>query len=485
MSVQISQLPNITSTQLTSGTTTSLSVPLIASVASGNVTTYQTSFSNVKTYIQTGNLNLTGAISANLTSTVANLTVTGNLNVIGTTTSTSSQNLSSNSSIIDLHTFSSNLDPWTSDDGRDIGFRFYYYKNGVASTAALYRQNNTGYLVFAGALAGNANTGVISGGATLGSMQVGQMFVSNATATTANGTGALQVGGGISAGGNLWVVGNATVGNISASSGSGTFSSANFLNNVTVGGTLIATGKITSASHDVNTFVTVGTTLVTSGNTTVNGLTVNNSVTIGSTLGVTGNFISGSIAAAAINSNANVTASALTVNNSATIGSSLFVNGTTLAQSIIPITANTYTIGNSTNWFTTVYATAMQSQYADLAEKYISDSQYSPGTVVIFGGSQEITTTTILADTRVAGVISTDPAYLMNGESTGLPVALRGKVPVNVIGQVSKGDPLVTSTEPGYAVSAAFTDVKGHSIFAKSLVDDRGHEKRQIMAVIL
>jgi hypothetical protein len=442
-------------------------------VASGNVTTYQTSFSNVKTYIQTGNLNVTGAITANGQSTVGNLTVTGNLNVIGTTTSTSSQNLSSNSSIIDLHTFSANLDPWTSDDGRDIGFRFYYYKNGTASTAALYRQNSTGYLVYTGSLAGNANTGVISGAAILGTMQVGQMFVSNATATTANGTGALQVGGGISAGGNLWVVGNATVGNLSGTIGS--FSNVDVSGSKTVGGASIVTGKSTTASLQVNTFATIGTTLVTSGNTTVSGLAVNNSVTIGTTLGISG----------ATTAAANITASALTVNNSVTIGSTLGMGGQLNSKDIIPIIANTYSLGSSTSWYTTVYATAVQSNYADLAEKYLADNDYLPGTVVVFGGVQEITTTTSFADTRVAGVISTDPAYLMNSESPGLPVALRGKVWVNVVGQVSKGDPLVTSGEPGYAESAAFRDVKGHSIFAKSLVEDRNYEKRQIMAVIL
>jgi hypothetical protein len=338
-------------------------------------------------------------------------------------------------------------------------------------------------LVFDGSLAGNANTGIISGGASLGTMQVGQMFVSNTTATTANGTGALQVGGGISAGGNLWVVGNATVGNISGTTGS--FSNTTISGSETIGGTLTVTGKSTIAALQVNTFATIGTTLVTSGNTTVSGLAVNNSVTIGTTLGISGATTAAAITAAAITSSANITASALTVNNSVTIGSTLGLGGQLNSQSIVPTTANTYTLGSSASWYSTVYATAMQSNYADLAEKYLADDNYLPGTVVIFGGAQEITTTTSFADTRVAGVISTDPAYLMNSESTGLPVALRGKVWVNVVGQVSKGDPLVTSDESGYAESAAFRDVKGHSIFAKSLVEDRNYEKRQIMAVIL
>jgi len=98
-----------------------------------------------------------------------------------------------------------------------------------------------------------------------------------------------------------------------------------------------------------------------------------------------------------------------------------------------------------------ISATATQARYADLAEKYDSDAVYEPGTVVIFGGEKEITVTDIDEDTRVAGVISTDPAYLMNVESDGLAVALRGKVPCKVIGPINKGDVLVSSTTPGYA----------------------------------
>ena len=102
----------------------------------------------------------------------------------------------------------------------------------------------------------------------------------------------------------------------------------------------------------------------------------------------------------------------------------------------------------------TITATATQAQYADLAEKYESDAEYQPGTVVVFGGEKEITVTDQENDHRVAGVISTEPAYLMNNESSGLPVALRGRVPCKVIGPVKKGDVLVTSNRPGFAESS-------------------------------
>lgn len=136
-----------------------------------------------------------------------------------------------------------------------------------------------------------------------------------------------------------------------------------------------------------------------------------------------------------------------------------------------------------------VYATATQARYADLAEKYEADAEYDAGTVVVFGGEKEITITDIQADHRVAGVISTNPAYLMNNtEETEsfLPVALRGKVPVKVIGKVKKGDILITSNEKGYAVSAGSGDtVLASAIFARSLEDKDIDGQGTIMAVIV
>lgn len=122
-----------------------------------------------------------------------------------------------------------------------------------------------------------------------------------------------------------------------------------------------------------------------------------------------------------------------------------------------------------------ITATTTKARYADLAEKYLADRDYAPGTVVVFGGDFEITTTDKEFDTRVAGVISTAPAYLMNEESEGLAVALRGKVPVKVIGMVRKGDVLVTSSVAGYAMAASDpNNIPSASIVGKSLQDTDG-----------
>jgi hypothetical protein len=153
---------------------------------------------------------------------------------------------------------------------------------------------------------------------------------------------------------------------------------------------------------------------------------------------------------------------------------------------ILPFGANaTYNVGSVTSWFNTFYGVSTQAQYADLAEKYSSDSEYQPGTVVVFGGEQEITVTETFADVRVAGVISSNPAYLMNAAATGLPVALRGRVPVQVLGAVSKGDLLVTSAQAGFAQSVGQNNSYGAAVFAKSLVTDGGNGSKIIEAVII
>ena len=111
----------------------------------------------------------------------------------------------------------------------------------------------------------------------------------------------------------------------------------------------------------------------------------------------------------------------------------------------------TYVPSTSTLRCTSFAGNANTANYADLAEKYSSDDDYQPGTVVMFGGEKEVTASVGTATTKVAGVVSTDPAYLMNAEAQGVAVALKGRVPCFVVGPVSKGDLLVTSHVPGVA----------------------------------
>ena len=162
----------------------------------------------------------------------------------------------------------------------------------------------------------------------------------------------------------------------------------------------------------------------------------------------------------------------------------------TLTDGTLSINAGTITggvaatfSGNVTGQYFNGVATS--AQYADLAERYNADADYLPGTVVAIGGNMEITGTTSHMDTNVFGVISTAPAYLMNAESDGLPVALAGRVPVNVIGKIKKGDRLVSSDVPGLAWALGEDDVyDARAIIGRSLEDKLDGDEGVIEAAI-
>ena len=103
---------------------------------------------------------------------------------------------------------------------------------------------------------------------------------------------------------------------------------------------------------------------------------------------------------------------------------------------------------------------------------------------MVFGGTKEVTVTTQYGDTRVAGVISLYPGYVMNSQSDGQNVALRGKVPVKVTGAVKKGDLLVTAELTGFA-TVATGEFSANAVFAKSLEDKEEIGPGFVIAVIL
>ena len=133
-------------------------------------------------------------------------------------------------------------------------------------------------------------------------------------------------------------------------------------------------------------------------------------------------------------------------------------------------------IGSSSVYFNTVFAKATSAQYADLAEKYTADAEYAPGTVVVFGGTHEVTVNATDADRKVAGVISTNPSYIMNGGLEGAnvaTVALTGRVPCFVIGPVKKGDMMVSA---GLGRARAEADPRVGTVIGKALEDFDGAE---------
>jgi len=101
---------------------------------------------------------------------------------------------------------------------------------------------------------------------------------------------------------------------------------------------------------------------------------------------------------------------------------------------------------------TNITGLSSSAKYADLAERYTADADYEPGTVVELGGTEEVTQTKRHRSVAIAGVVSTDPAYLMNsGLENGVSIALLGRVPCKVVGIINKGDILVSSSTPGHA----------------------------------
>jgi hypothetical protein len=124
--------------------------------------------------------------------------------------------------------------------------------------------------------------------------------------------------------------------------------------------------------------------------------------------------------------------------------------------------------------------TATAAQYADLAEKYLSDVEYEVGTVVIVGGEKEITASSW--GKRALGVVSANPAYMMNKDlEGGTYIALKGRVPVKVIGIIKKGDNLIASNG-GNAVASVY---HSSEVFAISLESSNDTGVKLIEAVVL
>jgi hypothetical protein len=152
-----------------------------------------------------------------------------------------------------------------------------------------------------------------------------------------------------------------------------------------------------------------------------------------------------------------------------------------MTGNLIPSANVTYNIGSTTANWNNVYAvnfsgTSTTAKYADLAEKYVADVAIEPGTVVCFGGSQEVTTCDVDACRKIAGVVSTNPSYIMNAGLEGdtvVTVALTGRVPVKVVGPVRKGDMMVSA---GNGRARAEADPKLGTVIGKSLEDFDGTE---------
>jgi hypothetical protein len=234
---------------------------------------------------------------------------------------------------------------------------------------------------------------------------------------------------------------------------------------ITVGGSNIATvtyvtaqisalssNSISSGTSNVRVFANSDVTTSAAG--TANVLVVQS----------TGALITGLISATGAVTGAALTGTSLTVST-----------GNVSCGNIVNTNANGVgNIGTSATRFNQVFALASSAQYADLAEKYTADADYVPGTVLEFGGDQEVTTTTTSHSPRVAGIVSTQPSYIMNdglvSDHTAM-VSLTGRVPCLVQGPIAKGDRLVASNVVGHAQRLDPAQYEPGCIIGKALED--------------
>ena len=302
---------------------------------------------------------------------------------------------------------------------------------------------------------------------------------------------------GISATGNI--TGNNVIASGTLTAGTFSPTSLSASGNVT-GGNIITAGLISATGNITGAFIlgngsqltgvdatqivngTSNAKVVSSGGNIAVGIGGTSNVAVFATTGVfiTGvNSVSGNITGGNLLISGAIEDSAqLDIRTTASNANIVFTpNGTgnvNTAANIMPTANATANIGSAALSFNTVFAKATSAQYADLAEKYTADADYVPGTVVSFGGTKEVTITTVASDTRVAGVISTNPSYRMNdgltSEHTAM-VALTGRVPTRVTGPVRKGDMMVSA---GNGVAMASSTPAIGTVIGKALADHDG-----------
>ena len=232
----------------------------------------------------------------------------------------------------------------------------------------------------------------------------------------------------------------------------------NIANTWTTAGGISATGDITGGNLATGGTVSA-TANVTGGNLATGG-------TVSATANVTGgNVLTGGL----ISATGAITGAAIT-------GSSLTVlTGTITGGNIVNGNGNGIgNIGSSSVYFNTGFLKATTAQYADLAELYVADAIYTPGTVLDFGGANEVTLSSVASSARIAGVVSTNPAHLMNSmlqNNTALPIALQGRVPTSVTGTVRKGDMMVSA---GNGFAQACSAPSMGTVIGKALADFDG-----------
>jgi hypothetical protein len=447
--VTINAQPNITSV----GTLTVLSVS--GNITGGNLNTGAQVIASGN--ITGGNLNTGAQVIATGNITGGNITTAGQVSVTGNIVGSNIEISGSirDSSQLDLATTAGNI-VLTPAAGSNV----QVVANANITATTISTSTATGALVVAGGVgvAGNAYVGgLISATGNI----TGNFFQGNGSQLTGidatsiqNGTSNVRV---VSSGGNVSVgVGGTSNVTVFATTGQVTT------------GLISASGNITGANINGNGS---GLSAITGANVTGTVANATFATSAGTATSATSATTAGTVTTAAQSNITSVgTLTSLAVTGNITSGNLSVSTGNVTAGNIVNSNANGVgNIGSASVYYNTIFAQATSAQYADLAEKFRADAAYEPGTVLIFGGTQEVTISAQDTDRRVAGVVSTDPSYLMNSglnEEFSVAIALQGRVPCRVVGPVRKGDMMVSASN-GHAKT--HQDPPTGSIIGKSL----------------
>jgi hypothetical protein len=309
----------------------------------------------------------------------------------------------------------------------------------------------------------------------------------------------LSVAGSVTVAGLITAVGNITGGNLSVTGN--VFSDGN-VSGVWLKGTYLSlAGNVQSEINSAFEIETSGNlkgalitgTLVTGDQPNITGVGTLSSLSVIGTTTAGQLRTAGSMSAAGDVYGANLYATGVVsaignIYGNNVVATTIQSSGPLQVNSITHIgTSGTGNIGSSTSYFNYVFATATSALYADVAERFAADEVLDAGTVVELGGSKEITRAELDLSENVFGVISTQPAYTMNGgagaNDTHPPVAMTGRVPVQVVGIIHKGDRLV-SAGLGRARAAKSGEATAFNVIGRALVDKLSDGPGTVEAIV-
>ena len=300
-------------------------------------------------------------------------------------------------------------------------------------------------------------------------------------------------GGNLNTAGLASVTGNVTGGNINTGglvTATGNVRGGNVISAAAISGvSIVASGNVDSGNLRSSGLVSVTGNISSAANVAGTYFLGNGSQLTGLSLGVSvTKFVNGTTEGNVGVTNGNINFNVGGVSNVVVIDTSTVYANVVSVASIAKTGTNAVgNIGSSSNYFNQVFAQATTALYADVAERFASDELLEPGTVVELGGAKEITRSLTALSEKVFGVISTKPAYTMNGgageDDTHPKVAMTGRVPVKVTGYIRKGDRLVAAGD-GIARAAQPGEATAFNVIGRSLVDKTTPESGTIEAIV-